>query len=195
MTGHGMKILGLMMALVIFAGGALLQAAQVGTSDIEALAKKHSLSRSDTDELTRAFRGAANVGVNPKRLESLMGQALANGMEVRYLVRALILATNTALDGLPVNPMLNKFNEGLAKKIEDRDIIDAMENRALSLKNARRFLSFLIYEDKPLGELEFVLVSVASAMERGVEERRIQTIFKEHGPDLKAVLSEVEDLK
>jgi hypothetical protein len=173
---------------------AALPAARAATDEVEALARKNHLDRSETDDLLRAYRGAVNVGINAGRLEGLIGSALRADMDLKYLTRAIGLITSTALNGLPAGPMLNKFSEGLSKKAGGRDIIEALENRALSLKKARQILSVLIYGDKPLGELEMVIVAVSSALERGVDDQSIEEVFRKEGPDLKKIILEIENL-
>jgi hypothetical protein len=91
--------------------------------------------------------------------------------------------------------MLNKLSEGLAKGVRDQDLVEAVENRALSLKKARQILSVLIYGDKPLGELEMVLVAVSSALERGVGESSVENAFRQQGPDLKKIILQIEKMK
>ncbi len=177
------------------AGGAWLQAAQVNSASVEALAGKFRLSRSQEDDLLRAYRGAVNVGIASQRLEGLIAHALEDEVEVRYVVRALALVTNTALNGLPVSPVLNKLGEGLAKKVGGRELVEAVESRALSLKKARQIVSVLIYEENSLGELEMVLISAANALERGVDEDAIKEIFRQEGPDLKRVMAGIEKLE
>jgi hypothetical protein len=173
----------------------LSRAGTVNPAEIESLLGKYKLGGSVADEIVRAWRGAVNVGINGKRLEGLIGQALSSGMDAKHVIRAVTLLSNTALNGLPVNPVLNKLSEGLAKRVDQDDLIDAIEKRALSLKQARQLLSVLIYEDKPLGDMEFVIVAVGSALERGVDERKIEEIFRKEGPDLRKMVIEVESLR
>ena len=91
--------------------------------------------------------------------------------------------------------MLSKLSEGLAKHADADDIVDALEKRALSMVEARKLLGDLIYEDKPLGELDLVLVAVAGALERGVDGREIMSTFRGGDLDLRKIVLEIERLR
>ncbi len=186
-------LVALLVSLVIGMGVVWLPAAQE-PGGVQALAKKYDLRAGETDDLARALRGAANLGISQQRLEGLVNTALGSGQELKVILRALTVITNTALNGLPASPLLSKLGEGLAKKVDGRDLIEALENRALSLKKARQLLSILIFEDKPLGEWEIVLVAVAGALERGVNEGAITDIFRQEGDDAKKMVFLIENL-
>lgn len=173
---------------------ATLSAATVNTGGVEAAARAVGFDRGDTESLARLFRGAVNAGLPAARLESLVRQALEAEMEPEQVERILVLLTTTALDDLPASTVMNKFGEGLAKEIDARHLVEAVENRALALKRARKILSALVYGNQPLGGKELVLVTVAGALERGGDEREIETILGQEGRDLKSLLVEIERL-
>lgn len=195
MVKNWLRISVILLLVVAFSGGAWLPALKAGMSQLEEVLEKYELDRSDERRLLRSYRGAVNVGVDERRLEVIVLNALDSGMEIKYLDRAMVLTTNAVLDGLPAGPMLNKFSEGLAKRVDDDELVEALERRALSLKKARQILSVLIYEERPLGEIEFVIVAVASALERGVSAREVEKAFKEEGGNLRKFILEIEDMK
>lgn len=188
-------IIAIILLIIFLSGSAWVPAAHVETEGLKSIAARYGLDRSDTDDLVRAYRGAVNIGISPKRMQSAIEKALSQDMDLKYLIRAISLITNAALDGLPAGPMLNKFSEGLAKNVDGEDIVEAMEDRAVKLKKARQILSVLIYEDKHLEELDLILIAVASALERGARERTIEKVFKDKGPDLRKIILELGDLK
>jgi hypothetical protein len=179
---------------VVLVGVATLQAAQISSGDLESVLRRHGLDRRESAEILQAHRGAVNVGIQPKRVEAIIAQALDGDMEAKQLVRCLTLATDAVLNGLPPGPMLNKLSEGLAKHADPDDIVGALEKRAMSLVDARRLLGDLIYEDKPLGGFETVLVAVAGALERGVKEGEVRQVLRREGATLRELVLEIERL-
>jgi hypothetical protein len=180
--------------LCLFVSVANIKSAS-GVAGLEKVLAGSGLNKSDIRDVLRAYRGAIKVGVDGGRLEELIDRALTCGMEVKDLVKGIGTVTDTDLSGLPVAPVMNKFSEGLAKGVDGEDLVEVLEKRALSLGDARKLVSVLIYEDAPVGNLNTLLVAVADTLERGVKERKIRGIFEGEDLDFNRIILEIEKLR
>ncbi len=185
------------MAVSLLAVGCLLcGSVEAGQrKGVELILEKHRISSSDAREITRNYRAVVAVGAAPARVEALVDGALAAGFKPDDLVRCLDIVAAAGLNGLPHDSLLAKVAEGVAKKVDADDVIDAVEHRALSLKRARQILSSVIYDVEGKDDIGLLIQAVGSAVERGIGERDILELLKDGGADAKKVLYQLDKMR
>lgn len=162
---------------------------------IEPILEKHRLSASDARDIARNYRAVVAIGAEPNRVESLVDGALSAGFDADELVRCLDLISAAGLNGLPHESLLAKLAEGVAKRADADDVVDAIERRALSLKRARQLLSSVIYDLNGEDGIGVLIQTVASAIDRGISERDIVALLKEEAADPKKILYQLDKMR
>jgi hypothetical protein len=90
----------------------------------------------DCAQMTAQIGKVAETGISRSEAESLAGRCLDGGLTARQTSRVLTLLVRARIVGLPKEALLNKLNEGLAKRIEPEGLMKAVETRALNLRIA-----------------------------------------------------------
>ena len=94
--------------------------------------------------LARA-REAVRAGVDPDQIITLTAKMEENRFNERLTIRALEIVINARQEKLPVEPILSKAREGIAKRIPAQTTVQAMETvhsrYALAFQNARSIVT------------------------------------------------------
>jgi hypothetical protein len=194
-TGTTRFVTGCLAVAVVFGFILSVSVEAAPKKGIEPILEKHRLSSSDSRDIARNYRAVVAIGAEPSRVESLVDGALSAGFDADELVRCLDLISAAGLNGLPHESLLAKMAEGVAKRVDADDVIDAVERRALSLKRARQLLSSVIYDLSGADGIGVLIQTVASAIDRGISERDIVAILKDEAADPKKVLYQLDKMR
>jgi len=101
---------------------------------------------SGTSERVRASaREAVRAGVNPDEVASLTAKMEENRFGERLTIRAHEIVMNARQERLPVEPIMNKAHEGIAKRVAAEKTVQAMETvrsrYAMAFQNARSIVA------------------------------------------------------
>ena len=99
-----------------------------------------------TPEQVRAYaREAVRAGVAPDQIITLTAKMEENRFNERLTIRALEIVINARQEKLPVEPILSKAREGIAKRIPAQTTVQAMatvhSRYALAFQNARSIVT------------------------------------------------------
>lgn len=126
---------------------------------------------SGTPEQVRAgAREAVRAGVDPDQIATLTAKMEENRFPERLTIRALEIVRNARQEKLPVEPILSKAREGIAKHIPAQMTVQAMETvhsrYALAFRNARSIVTDE-KQQQALGR------TIAEGLTAGVQKRDI----------------------
>ncbi len=85
------------------------------------------LSGGATEQLKTSTRQMIGSGIDRDDAIKMTRVMLENRFREEQLLRAHEILMNAQKQGLPVEPIINKAYEGMAKQVQDRDIVHAME--------------------------------------------------------------------
>lgn len=115
--------------------------------------------------VTSAFRAAVSAGL-PERDATALVQACVEGeFPADRIVRALALAAQLTLEGLPAEGFAAKIEEGVAKRVDPDRVLAAAERRALAMNEANRILKGLVLEGLLEDDPGDLVADVAQAVE------------------------------
>ncbi|MFH2098891.1 MAG: hypothetical protein ABIJ95_05210, partial [Pseudomonadota bacterium] len=133
-------------------------------------------------------RRMVQAGVPEQDAMSMTRRMMENRFTEQEIVRAQEMVTGTVEEGLPAGPVLSKAMEGLAKRVEARAVLSAMENVRAQRAFARRTAAGLEADPVKAESLEEV---TAEALAAGVREKdmdrladRLRTRDRVQDPDL-----------
>ncbi len=106
-----------------------------------------------------------------QKMFSLMQQ---NGYQELNMVRAQQTVVNTAREGLPTEPVMNKAMEGMAKHVTEEQVIAAMETVRNRYSHAYRLAGALSDDRKTKGILA---EAIAGSLAAGMADQEMDTIM------------------
>ena len=148
-------------------------AAQTGADPVNAGALERQA-------LTGRVEAARQAGVPPEDLEIIVTRGLGRGAGAQLLGGLIDIAANTARQGLPSRPVVDRIEQGLSKGVPLERIDAAARRLADGLAGARPVVDGLLASGMPpgTGARDAALESVARAGEQGLPPGRVEAIGK-----------------
>ncbi len=119
------------------------------------------------------LRDCTGSGLESAEVQETIRRCRSQGISLEEARMMLAHACATSRAGLPSSPVLNKIDEGIAKRVPPQTIVSAVERRVEYLGRARQMAES---SGAALGDDE-VIVASALAMESGLEEAVIEAVF------------------
>lgn len=116
-----------------------------------------------------------NLGVNAGEIEKLLKTSINNHFDAYNVKKIFEVLIKAKEDDLSENSLLNKIKEGLAKRVDERLIITALENEVNHLRVAKRLLQEQQFEESSFNE-EMLEVLVES-LNNGVPAETLTEII------------------
>ena len=114
------------------------------------------------------------AGLDRREMLSLAKLCVKGGFAAEQTARALTIAAQLSLAGLPCEGFESKIKEGVAKRVAPARIIAAGEKWALAVNRAKKATNSLILQGYDLGDSEDLLLAIARAIESGKTEREVR---------------------
>jgi hypothetical protein len=130
----------------------------------------------DCELLTAQIAKVSETGISRSDAESLANRCLDGGLSARQASRVLTLLVRARIAGLPKEALLNKLNEGLAKRREPEAIMKAVEVRALNLKIALDLIREATTGNVGEGDPELITM-VADLLGAGKDRQEIADVL------------------
>ena len=130
----------------------------------------------DCELLSAQIAKVSETGISRSDAESIAGRCLDGGLTARQASRVLTLLVRARIAGLPKEALLNKLNEGLAKRIEPEAIMKAVEVRALNLRIALDVIREATTGNVGEGDPELIVL-VANLLGAGNERGEIEEVL------------------
>jgi hypothetical protein len=138
-----------------------------------------SLTQADQIEVRTKAAAAINAGVPVEDVEIIVQQAVNRGVEAGSMGRFLDTSAATKKEGLPVKVILDRIEQGLAKRVPADRIAMASERLAEKLAEARPLVDGLIREgmsSQKSSERDEAVGSAARALEKSIPSEAVQGI-------------------
>jgi hypothetical protein len=134
---------------------------------LDRLLEKSEYSTEEGDRFQRALAAAIQAGVEERDALAIVKAAADDEFGAAQVLRLLTLASQLALEGLPVDGFAAKVEEGAAKHVDADRVVQAAERRALMLNKARVILNALVLEGFGARDRDELLPDLAAALEAG----------------------------
>ena len=133
---------------------------------------------------------AIDKGISTEDTLSIIKDSVENEVDPYNVKKFLDTVISAKNDGISEKPLLNKVKEGLAKKVEERLIINVLNQKSENMKIAQNLLAESQIQN---GEPEEMIDILADSLANGVPQSTLAQILKlssEQGKEW----SEVEDV-
>jgi len=160
----------------VFSGTA---AGESRNRDLERLVAKGMYSAGDGAQIQKSFAAALNAGIRESDALSLVETCVDGEFDAAQTQRALSIATQLALEGLPIESYIAKIEEGVSKRAAPAAVVQVAERRALALNKARQILNALVLQGATIDDRDELLPDLASALEAGRSPEQARAIILE----------------
>ena len=118
---------------------------------------------------------AINDGISTEDTLFIIKNSIDNEVAPYNIKKFIDTAISAKNDGIAEKPILNKIKEGLAKKVDERLIINAINQKSENMKIARDLLSENQIQN---GDSEEMIDVLAESLANGVSENVLSQILK-----------------
>jgi uncharacterized protein YrzB (UPF0473 family) len=118
---------------------------------------------------------AINDGISTEDTLSIIKNSIDNEVAPYNIKKFIDTAISAKNDGIAEKPILNKIKEGLAKKVDERLIINAINQKSENMKIAKDLLSENHIQN---GDSEEMIDVLAESLTNGVSENVLSQILK-----------------
>lgn len=146
---------------------------------LERVVKKGTFSAEEGTRLQRAFASARQAGVEEREALSLVKTCVEGEFDASQVLRMLSIASQLALEELPVDGFIAKVEEGISKRIPADRVVQVAERRALMYNNAKLMLNSLVLEGFSVKDRDELLPDLAVALETGRKPDEARAILSE----------------
>jgi len=133
---------------------------------------------------------AINDGISAEDTLSIIKNSIDNDVDPYNIKKFIDAAISAKNDGIAEKPIINKIKEGLAKNVDERLIINAINQKSENMKIARDLLS---ENELQNGEPEDMIETLAESLTNGVSESVLSQVLKISADQGKS-WQEVEDI-
>ena len=88
---------------------------------------EEGLPKTASPQVKNSTRQMLNQGFNTENMMEMTRQMLANNFSQQHVLEAHTILMNARKQGLQTEPIMNKAHEGLAKQVQARAVVQAME--------------------------------------------------------------------
>jgi hypothetical protein len=175
-----LSLLYLVISLLLFFTTSLsIQAAQsddnTNISQLEQYLGNSTYSDFQKRMVLNTAQEAINDGISAEDTLSIIKNSIDNEVAPYNIKKFIDTAISAKNDGIEEKPILNKIKEGLAKKVDERLIINAINQKSENMKIARDLLSENHIQN---GDSEEMIDVLAESLANGVSENVLSQILK-----------------
>jgi hypothetical protein len=147
--------------------------------NLERLFEKGPFREQEAAQIARAFRVATDAGVEEREALELVEDCIDGDFPADQVARVLTLAAQLSLEHLPTDLFISKVKEGVSKRMEPDRIVQAVEARAVRLKQASNLFKQAVLEGVSARDREELLPDVAEALASGMDQGKVREILLE----------------
>jgi hypothetical protein len=174
------------MVAAAFAGIALLAAFSAGPAGgetrnraLERILAKGAYSGEEVARVQRSFAAAVQARVGERDALSLVEACVAGEFDASQTLRMLSVASQLALEGLPVEGFIAKVEEGVSKRVSPDLVAQAAERRALMFNKSKQILNALVLQGFSIDDRDELLPDLAEALEAGRAPEEARAILSD----------------
>ena len=135
----------------------------------------------DDTEISKGWKNLckknSNLGLNGERVDQTLSRCRKNGITLQETDALLCPVSTARSESLPVESILNKIEEGLAKRIDAAQLTAAVEIRLNNQRRAAR----LIPSGAGGAVRQRLIIQVAMALESGLPDEVLKELFERPG--------------
>ena len=175
-----LSLLYLVISLLLFFTTSLsIQAAQsddnTNISQLEQYLGNSTYSDFQKRMVLNTAQEAINDDISAEDTFSIIKNSIDNEVAPYNIKKFIDTAISAKNDGIEEKPILNKIKEGLAKKVDERLIINAINQKSENMKIARELLTENQIQN---GDWEEMIDVLAESLTNGVSENVLSQILK-----------------
>jgi hypothetical protein len=138
---------------------------------------EEGLPKTATQEVKNSTRQMLNQGLNTENVMEMTRQMLANNFSQQHVLEAHAILMNAQRQGLQTEPIMNKAQEGLAKKVQARAVVQAMEQVRSRYAFASKQAKALTNDRAKMNQMAAVMAgSMAAGMNHEDADRIMQVL-------------------
>ena len=148
------------------------------TSKLEEIIHSSSAySDFQTSMLLKSAQGLMDAGISYEDTEEILINSVDNSLNAYSIKKVFDIIQETREEGLPSEPIINKFNEGLAKNIDNNTIMTVITTKAEKLKKAEEILNEAKEEGLEINGGEELLKVLSDSLENDVPENSLSWLL------------------
>ena len=147
--------------------------------------------------LLPALRELLVNGISFEDIRKIMENSVEKSLGAYNLKKIFDIILEAQQAGLPIEPLINKVSEGLAKNAERTTIISAVSTKAKNLKKANKILSEARREGLETDDGEEIIIILANSLENDVPSDSLSWLIKKgttQGKSIKEITEISEEL-
>ena len=135
-------------------------------------------------------REMIDQGFDPQAVINMTQQMLANNFGEQQVLQAQVMLMDARRQGLPTEPLMNKAYEGLAKQVQDKAVVKAMERVRSRYEYATKQAGTITNDKAKANRMAGVLAESMSAGMHEQDAERIMQALRERTRNMAQVHSE-----
>ena len=169
-------LVGIALVAAAFSGPA---ASESRNRALERIVVKGMFSVDEGTRLQRAFAAALQAGVDERDALTIVEACVSGEFDTPQAMRMLSIASQLALEHLPVDGFIAKVEEGVSKRVAPDRVVQAAERRGLMLNKAKLILNALVLQGLAIDDRDELISGLAAALEAGRAPDEARTIITE----------------
>jgi len=145
-------------------------------SNLEEKLEKLNYSGFQKRMILEAAEKLLTLGINTRETERLLIISVDNNFDAYNIKKIIEILIDAKNNNISEKSLLNKFKEGLAKKVDERLIVEVLTKESTNLKIAKNILLEHPIQDTSYDE-EVVVESLAEGLSNGVPCDSLSEIF------------------
>ena len=130
-----------------------------------------------TSMLLKSAQGLMDAGISYEDTEEILINSVDNSLNAYSIKKVFDIIQETREEGLPSESIINKFNEGLAKNIDNNTIMTVITTKAEKLKKAEEILNEAKEEGLEINGGEELLKVLSDSLENDVPENSLSWLL------------------
>jgi len=121
------------------------------------------------------------LGINNIELNKLLTASISNNFDAYNIKKILEILIDAKQSDIPEKSLMNKFKEGLSKRVEERLIVEVMSNELENLKVARDIFTDYALKETDYDSLSYdediIVESLAESLNNGVPRESLSEVL------------------
>lgn len=164
-------------------------AAENSLVNLEAKMEKSRYSGFQKRMISEAAAKLLSFDINTREIEKLLAISIENNFDAYNIKKIIEILIDAKNNNISEKSLMNKFKEGLAKKVDERLIVEVLTKEAGNLKVAKNIFLEHPIQDSSYEE-EIIVESLAEGLNNGVPRDSLSEVFSRsvrEGKDLREV--------
>jgi hypothetical protein len=134
-------------------------------------------------------------GITFEDTKNIIENSVEKSLDAYNIKKVFDVILETQQDGLPTEPLINKLNEGLAKNVNNSEIVSVISTKAENLKKANEILNEALQEGLEINGEEEIVKILADSLENDVPQESLSWLLKTGTSEGKSIeeISEISE--